>query len=179
MLIVGKTLNCKKRKGIHLLRSILTAIFLFLLWYLMSGIDKTLTLGLGVGSSIFAVWIVRRMENASEYDSLKVHLHPIELFKYCIWFLLEIFKSNWTVTKVILSPKMGINQNMFKVPFSQKSDLGQTIFANSITLTPGTISVEVEEDHFLVHALTFLPTDHEALAEMNNRISKIEGNVTS
>ena len=50
---------------------------------------------------------------------------------------------------------------MFKVPFSQKSDLGQTIFANSITLTPGTISVEVEEDHFLVHALTFLPTDHE------------------
>ena len=142
-----------------MLRSILTAIFLFLLWYLMSGIDKTLTLGLGVGSSIFAVWIVRRMENASEYDSLKVHLHPIELF--------------------ILSPKMGINQNMFKVPFSQKSDLGQTIFANSITLTPGTISVEVEEDHFLVHALTFLPTDHETLAEMNNRISKIEGNVTS
>ena len=175
MLIVGKTLNCKKRKGIHLLRSILTAIFLFLLWYLMSGIDKTLTLGLGVGSSIFAVWIVRRMENASEYDSLKVHLHPIELFKYCIWFLLEIFKSNWTVTKVILSPKMGINQNMFKVPFSQKSDLGQAIFANTITLTPGTITVEVEGDHFLVHGLSYSLDDHAALADMDRRVSKTEG----
>jgi len=55
--------------------------------------------------------------------------------------------------------------------------LGQAIFANSITLTPGTISVEVEEDHFLVHALVFSPGDHAALAEMNERVSKIEGAV--
>ncbi len=160
-----------------MLRSVLTAIFLFLLWYLMSGIDKSLTLGLGLGSSIFAVWIVRRMENASEFKSLKVQLHPVESLKYCIWILLEILKSNWTVTKVILSPNMNIKQNMFEVPFSQKSDLGQTIFANSITLTPGTITVEVEENHFLVHALVFSSNDHAALAEMNERVSKIEGNV--
>ena len=160
-----------------MLRSILTAIFLFLLWYLMSGIDKTLTLGLGIGSSIFAVWIARRMENASDFKSLKVQLRPVESLKYCIWILLEILKSNWTITKVILSPNMNIKQNMFKVPFSQKSDLGQTIFANSITLTPGTISVEVEEDHFLVHALVFSSGDHAALAEMNERVSKIEGTV--
>lgn len=160
-----------------MLRSILTVFFLFLLWYLMSGIDKALTIGLGLGSSVFAVWIVRRMENASEFSSLKVQLRPLEALKYSIWILTEIIKSNWTVTKVILSTNMNIQQNMFKVPFSQKSDLGQTIFANSITLTPGTISVEVEEDHFLVHALVFSSSDHEALADMDKRVSKIEESV--
>ena len=158
-----------------MIRSVLTAIFLFLLWYLMSGIDKGLTLGLGLASSIFAVWMVRRMENASEFNSLKVQLRPIETLKYCVWILWEIMKSNWTVTKVILSPSMTINQSMFNVPFSQKSDLGQTIFANSITLTPGTISVEVEEDHFLVHALVYESSDHAALADMDDRVSRIEG----
>ena len=81
MLKLGKTLNCQKTKEIHLIRSVLTAIFLFLLWYLMSGIDKGLTLGLGLASSIFAVWMVRRMENASEFNSLKVQLRPIETLK--------------------------------------------------------------------------------------------------
>ena len=59
----------------------------------MSGIDKTLTLGLGIGSSIFAVWIVRRMENASDFKSLNVQLRPVETLKYCIWILLEILKA--------------------------------------------------------------------------------------
>ena len=70
---------------------------------------------------------------------------------------------------------MGINQNMFKVPFSQKSDLGQAIFANTITLTPGTITVEVEGDHFLVHGLSYSLDDHAALADMDRRVSKTEG----
>lgn len=69
--------------------------------------------------------------------------------------LAEIAKSNWTVIKIVLSPNMDIKQKMYKVPFSQKSDLGQAIFANTITLTPGTITVEVEGDHFLVHGLSY------------------------
>ena len=116
-----------------MLRSIFTAIFLFALWYLMSGIDKTLTLVLGAGSSVFAVWIVRRMDDASNFKRLSVHLRPIEFVKYIFWVLAEIAKSNWTVIKIVLSPNMDIKQKMYKVPFSQKSDLGQAIFANTIT----------------------------------------------
>ena len=158
-----------------MLRSIFTAIFLFALWYLMSGIDKTLTLVLGAGSSVFAIWIVRRMDEASNFKCLSVHLRPIEFGKYIFWVLAEIAKSNWTVIKIVLSPNMDIKQKMYEVPFTQKSDLGQAVFANTITLTPGTITVEVEADHFLVHGLSYSFDDHAALAEMDRRVSKTEG----
>ncbi|MEO1143679.1 MAG: Na+/H+ antiporter subunit E, partial [Pseudomonadota bacterium] len=55
-----------------------------------------------------------------------------------------------------------------------KSELGQVVFANSITLTPGTVTVETEDDHFLVHALDFGDGDMEALAEMDSRVTAIE-----
>ncbi len=60
------------------------------------------------------------------------------------------------MTKIILAPSMPIRQHLFVVPLTQGSDLGQTIFANSITLTPGTISVEVSEGGraIWVHAIT-------------------------
>ncbi len=68
-----------------------------------------------------------------------------------------------------------VDGKMYKVPFSQKSDLGQAIFANTITLTPGTITVEVEANHFLVHSLSYSFDDHATLAEMDRRVSKTEG----
>lgn len=160
-----------------MLRSLFTALCLFALWYLMSGIQKPLTLGLGAASALFAVWIVRRMDDAADADRLVVNLRPIESIKYFLWLLVEIAKANWAVTKIILSPEMKIKQHVFDVPFSQKSDLGQTIFANSITLTPGTISVEVEEDHFLVHALSYSSDDPAAIADMDARVTKTEGRV--
>jgi multicomponent Na+:H+ antiporter subunit E len=52
--------------------------------------------------------------------------------------------------------------------------LAQVVFSNSITLTPGTISVETEQDHFLVHALSYDPRDDVELAEMDRRVSAIE-----
>jgi multicomponent Na+:H+ antiporter subunit E len=157
------------------LRSLITAILLFALWYLMSGIDKPLTLGLGAASAVFAVFVVRRMDNAADAERLEVHLRPIEFIKYLVWLMVEIARANWAVTKIILSSDMDIKQHIFDVPFSQKSDLGQTIFANSITLTPGTISVEVEKDHFLVHALSYSPEDNDAIADMDARVTKVEG----
>jgi multicomponent Na+:H+ antiporter subunit E len=144
----------------------------------MSGIQKPLTLGLGAASSLFAVWVVRRMDNAADAGRLQVNLRPIEFIKYLFWLLVEIAKANWAVTKIILSPEMKIKQHVFDVPFTQKSDLGQAIFANSITLTPGTISVEVEPDHFLVHALSYSSDDPAAIADMDARVTKIEGRVS-
>lgn len=158
-----------------MLRSIFAALCLFALWYLMSGIEKSLTLILGAGSAIFAVWVVRRMDDAADFDRLEFRLRPFEFVKYFFWLLVEIMKSNWAVTKIIMSPEMNIKQHLFRVPFTQKSDLGQAVFANSITLTPGTITVEVENDYFLVHALAYSPEDLGALADMDARVSKTEG----
>jgi multicomponent Na+:H+ antiporter subunit E len=88
--------------------------------------------------------------------------------------MVEIAKANWAVTKIILSPNMPIRQHLFAIPFSQRTDLGQVIFANSITLTPGTITIETESDDFLVHAVSYSDSDLEALADMDRRVTATE-----
>lgn len=157
-----------------MLRTLMTALTLFALWLLMSGIYKPLIVWLGVASSIITVIVVRRMDNAADTERLQIHLKPFATIGYWFWLIVEIAKANWAVTKIILSPSMPLNRHIFKVPSTQRTDLGQTIFANSITLTPGTITVEVEEDNFLVHAVSYSADDIEALADMDARVTAIE-----
>ena len=157
-----------------MLRTIFTASFLFALWLLLSGIYKPLTLSLGAISAIGVALIVRRMESQSPTGQLHLTLRPLQFSLYVLWLLVEIFKANWQVIKLIIAPKLALNQHLFKIPYSQKTDLGQTIFANSITLTPGTISVEVEADHIIVHALDYTANHHNDLADMDRRASKVE-----
>ena len=130
-------------------------------------------IGFGVASVVLVMVIVRRMDRI-DGDHLDVPLSPLKSLTYFCWLLVEIAKSNWAVTKIILSPKIAIRQHMFAVPYSQKSDLAQVIFSNSITLTPGTISVETEQETFLVHALAYAPSDEIELAEMDRRVTAIE-----
>lgn len=139
----------------------------------MSGIYDPLIIGLGAASSVLAIYVGKRM-NSIDLHPLEIRINFIRLVSYFSWLLVEIAKSNWAVTKLIVAPRIILRQNIFEVPHTQKSDLGQTIFANSITLTPGTITVEVEEDHFLVHALAFSEEDHAALAEMDRRVAFTE-----
>lgn len=154
-------------------RSIITSIVLFALWLMLSGIYKPLIIGFGAFSAIIAVYVGRRMD-AVDGQPVQIDLKPIAFIRYNIWLMVQIAKSNWAVTKLILSPKMKLRQHLFHVPFTQKSDLAQTIFANSITLTPGTISIEVEDGTFLVHAIDFDESDMEGLAEMDARVTASE-----
>ena len=63
---------------------------------------------------------------------------------------------------------------MFDVPLSPKSEAAQVIFANSITLTPGTITVETEKKSLLVHALNFSDNTEDEIVDMGNRVSECE-----
>ncbi len=146
---------------------------LLALWLLMSGLFSPLLISFGVFSSAVALAIARRMDRV-DGESLVQGLAPLSLAGYLAWLMVEIARANWAVCKVILSPGMPIRQRLFPVAFSQKTDLGQVVFANSITLTPGTITVETERDHFLVHALAYAPQDDAALADMDRRVSRIE-----
>ena len=105
---------------------------------------------------------------------VKFRMNTIKLMTYCFWLVWEILKSNITVTKTILSPKVKVKQNMFDVPLSPKSEAAQVIFANSITLTPGTITVETEKNSLLVHALNFSDRTEDEIADMGSRVSKCE-----
>ncbi len=154
-------------------RLIGTAIFLSALWLLMSGLYKPLILGLGAVSVLLVVYVLHRMDSVDE-DRVTLPLSPIASIGYFFWLLVEIARANWAVTKIVLSPKMPITQHLFAVPYTQKSDVGQVIFANSITLTPGTLTVETDLGYFLVHALDYSPDDLVALADMDAHVTAIE-----
>ena len=149
------------------------AIVLGSLWLLWSGIYKSLLIIFGTGSVLLVLLITSRM-NQVDGDRIQIELNPLKFLGYIGWLLVEIAKSNLAVTKTILAVQMPIKQNLFNVPYTQRTDLGQVIFANSITLTPGTVTVETDDGFFLVHALSYSDSDIEALADMDQRVSATE-----
>lgn len=157
-----------------MLKNLFATFILAALWLLMSGLwDKPLILIFGVISIFVTLYAVHRMMTA-DGEQLLFPVNPIKLVTYTLWLLVEIAKSNWTVTKVILSGKMPERQKFMLTAVTQKADINKVIYANSITLTPGTITVETENDRFLVHALQSGDDDIEALEDMDRRVTAIE-----
>ena len=105
---------------------------------------------------------------------VKFDIRFFKFIGYFIWLLGEIAKSNIQVIKTILQGDQHINQQMFYKKTTQSSDIGKVIFANSITLTPGTISVSVEGEDILVHALNLKDADLDDLSEMDKKVTNIE-----
>ena len=155
------------------MKKIVTLIFLALLWLLMSGLFKTLVLSFGAVSVILVMYFTKRMAEKDGYE-LKSHLSVINTVKYFGWLFIEVVKSNWEVSKILLSNTVKINQKFVKTPVSQKSDVAKVFFANSITLTPGTVTVETEDQSFIVHALNVTESSMDDLKHMNEKVSFIE-----
>jgi len=139
----------------------------------MSGVYQPLTMGFGAVSSILCVWIISRLEILGK-RGITQDVSPIRFFRYLFWLVVEIGKADWAVSKVILAKIPPMRQRLISVPANQNSDIGKMLFANSITITPGTITVETEPDHFIVHALTDEAADMTALADMGGRVCAIE-----
>lgn len=145
---------------------------LALLWLLMSGHYGPLMLSLGFLSVCGAVWIAHRME-VVDHESVPIHLRLRGLL-YWPWLAWEIAKANWDVTKVVLGRKGGWTPTLLWLQSRQRSDLAQVIYANSITLTPGTISVLVEPDRILVHALTRAGAEALETDDMHDRVRALD-----
>ena len=84
-------------------------------------------------------------------------------------------KSAWDVSKVILNPSLPVSPTLIRVKTSQKTEVGVVVYANSITLTPGTISVDVGHGEILVHALTRESAAGLQTGEMDKRVTVFEG----
>ncbi|MBA3505278.1 MAG: Na+/H+ antiporter subunit E, partial [Betaproteobacteria bacterium] len=125
---------------------------LFAFWLLLSGYFTAFLMASGVGSAIAVVWFARRMDMA-ERDERSIGT-VLRALGYWPWLLQEIAKSGWSVSKAILDPKLPISPTLVRFAPTQRSVLGLVIHANSITLTPGTITIEGDANEFLVHALT-------------------------
>lgn len=146
---------------------------LFIFWLLLSGIYTPFLVTAGLGSAIVIALMAQKMK-LLDREGFPVQLLAKVLVSYWPWLLVEIMKSAWAVTKCILSPRLPISPTLIEFVPTQKTDLGLVIHANSITLTPGTISVEVEPGRFLVHALTREGASGLADSEMDRRCTALE-----
>lgn len=149
---------------------------LFILWLLLSGyLDNPLLLGSGALSCVLAVVIARRAQRIDP-DTLYLHRYlNLRLPGYLLWLLREIIKSNLDVAGRILNPKLPVNPTLIRLQPSQRGELGQVIYANSITLTPGTVTTYLHEGRLEVHALSEEGATALRQGEMDRRVSVVEG----
>ena len=127
----------------------------------------------GAGSALAVLFIVHRMDIV-DHEGHPAHLSWRTLLSYWPWLAWEIVKSTWDVTRRVLHPALPISPTLTSFRPSQNTPLGLTIHANSITLTPGTITIEAEHGHFLVHALTAEGAAGLAGSEMDRRCAELE-----
>lgn len=156
-----------------MVHAISLGVVLAIVWLLLSGHFEPLVLTLGLASCVVVVAITRRM------DLVDHEGHPIHLTRratgYWLWLAWEVVKANIDVAKRVLAPNMNISPTMVRLTASQKTDLGLVIYANSITLTPGTVSVDVDPGEILVHALSRDAADDLKGGEMDRRVAQVEG----
>ncbi len=148
-------------------------LVLYAFWLLLSGLFTPFLLAAGAGCALAVLVFARRMD-VIDREGHPIHLGWRALFSYWPWLIKEIAKSSWDVSRRILDPRLPISPTLARFRPSQKSELGLVIHANSITLTPGTVAVEVEAGEFLVHALTREGAAGLAGSEMDRRVAALE-----
>jgi multicomponent Na+:H+ antiporter subunit E len=155
-----------------MLRAVVLFVILLLLWLLLSGIFQPLLLGLGVASCALVVWIALR-KDLLDAEGLPMHLNLLRTLRYAIWLGWQILLTTLDVTRRIWHPALPISAGVRHVP-AELGDVARVIYANSITLTPGTLSIDVEEDRILVHSLTEEGLADLEAGEMYRRVKALE-----
>ena len=137
-------------------------------WLLWSGYYLPLIISFGVGSVLLTLWISKRL---NVIDEEAQPLQPA-LIGYIPWLIIEIVKANIDVLGRILSrdPK-AVEPTWVRVPAKQKTRFGRVLFANSITLTPGTVSVQIDDGSILVNAIS--PEGAESLMQGGDMGAKV------
>ncbi|MDG1436518.1 MAG: Na+/H+ antiporter subunit E [Rickettsiaceae bacterium] len=103
----------------------------------------------------------------------KKNYFKIGSFFYFFWLLKEIFMSSIAVVKIACSKNLRIQPILEPIQSIQKNDMSLVIYANSITLTPGTVTLSMENNNLLVHALDISFMHDLQEGEMDNRVSKV------
>lgn len=146
-------------------------IMLYLFWIVLSGYFTPLLLGLGGLSVLLAGWLLHRMDRA---DGQLGALRPsIGLFGYGLWLMWSVVKANIDVVRRIWSPSLPINPVWERLDTRVSTPAEKALYANSITLTPGTLTTDVNEDHFVIHSLSPEGLSELGAGEMERRIRRL------
>lgn len=155
-----------------IIKALLLFVFYFVIWLLLSGHYDPLLLTLGVLSCITCLYVTWKAKFIDE-EGLPLHL-LIRLPIYTVWLFKEIIKANIDTAKIIILNNP--DPQNFRVKSSQKTEAGKVTYANSITLTPGTVTTELDGDVLEVHALSSDMADDVKSGAMDRKVSWLEGN---
>ncbi|MGE0630019.1 MAG: Na+/H+ antiporter subunit E [Hyphomicrobiaceae bacterium] len=155
------------------MRQLSLGVLLFAFWLTLSGHYTPLLMGIGLVASILCVALAVRM-NGADHEAVPIALMGSAL-SYWPWLVWEICKSAWSVSKIILSPRLPISPTMTVVAAGQQTPVGIATYANSITLTPGTITTGVRGNLLTVHALVRDGADDLEGGGMDARVTQFEG----
>jgi multicomponent Na+:H+ antiporter subunit E len=154
-------------------RTLALFVALMATWLLWSGLYKPLLLSLGLASCVLVVYLARRMDTIDK-ESVPVHL-GWGVITYWGWLLKEIVVASLQISRLILSPELKISPRMLRVRALPKGEVTRVILANSITLTPGTLTTDIDDDGVItVHALTAETARGVEEGEMNRRVAALE-----
>ena len=153
------------------MKSLILFFILLSLWLLMSGHYSILIITLGIISCAFCVYVAKR-GNLIDDEGLPIFFIP-RLSNYLIWLFKEILKSNLNTAKVIINGK--VEPETFTLKASQVTDVAKVTYANSITLTPGTVTTKMQKDVFEVHALNSDFGNDVRTNEMDKKVTWLEG----
>ncbi|HDZ89241.1 MAG: Na+/H+ antiporter subunit E [Deltaproteobacteria bacterium] len=149
-----------------------TAIILFIFWSLLSGHFDLFHLVLGAVCSLAVSYLF--------HDLLFVNVRIGNLrtmawrfLIYIPWLLGQILIANMHVAALVLRPKMPISPRIIRFKTKLETDISKVTLANSITLTPGTITIDIRGDEFYVHALSHMVADDLYGGEMEDRVAHI------
>ncbi|MDS4070664.1 MAG: Na+/H+ antiporter subunit E [Candidatus Competibacter sp.] len=151
-------------------------LFCLGLWLLLSGyFDVPLLLGFGVLSCalvVFVAWRAEAIDPEEQPPRLPLNAHTLGYWPWLLW---QIVLANWDVAKRIVDPRLPISPTLITLKPTQRGDLGRFVYANSITLTPGTVTTYLSGDTLEVHALTREAADSLIGGDMDRRVTRLEG----
>jgi multicomponent Na+:H+ antiporter subunit E len=130
------------------------ALLLFVFWCILATSHSLPSLAVGVVMSVLVAVFSGNIAFSAQEMPL-YHRNRLQIFfRYVVILVAEIFKANIAVARIVLHPSMPISPCFIRIPMMLKNDFAKVLYANSVTLTPGTLTVDVTEDFFVVHGLT-------------------------
>ena len=153
------------------MRYLIHWLLLMCFWFGLSGHASPLLLALGALSATLVVVILARMDSVDGQVQL-LRFTP-RLIGYGLWLIRAVIRSNFVVARRIWDPDLPISPVWQRLDTKVETTMERTLYANSITLTPGTLTTDVRKDHFLVHALSQSDMDDLYQGAMESRIRRL------
>ena len=155
----------------HILRMLIMTVLLAAAWLLWSGFFTPLLLALGAFSCLLVVYLAHRM-HLFDTDIFAIRL-SLRLFRFWAWLAGEVIRSSLEVSRLVLNPKLPISPTVAKFSTTCAHPVDRAILGNSITLTPGTLTLNIDGSSFVVHSLTRQGAEDIQAGEMDRRVAAL------